>query len=154
VVREIWFIVTLVTHSSGWAAQGRAEVSTSASIRWIRLSYTYSDESSRVVVYWMKSHDMLGCCMSMGWWKYNWLYDEYVIGSSLPFCCLLYVLWCGFSFAMIINLIDGSRWTRFSWPARKWRFRCLVHVDWTIASFGLFFKAMAPGISLYWIVNF
>ena len=36
----------------GWAARGWAEVSTtSASIRWIRPSYTYPDESSRVVVY-------------------------------------------------------------------------------------------------------
>ena len=34
---------------------------TSASIRWIRPSYTYPDESSRVVVYWMKSHNMFGC---------------------------------------------------------------------------------------------
>jgi len=67
------------------AAQGRAEISTtSASIRWIRPSYTYPDESSRVVVYWMKSHNMLGCYMDMRWWKYIWLYDDYVVGSSLP----------------------------------------------------------------------
>jgi len=61
------------------AAQGRAEVSTtSASIRWIRPSYTYPDESSRVVVYWLKNLNMLGCYMDMRWWKYIWLYDEYV----------------------------------------------------------------------------
>jgi len=78
------------------AARGWAEVSTtSASIRWIWPSYTYLDELSQVVVYWMKSHYMLGCGMSMGWWKYNWQYDEYVIGSSLPFLLFVvcYVVW-------------------------------------------------------------
>jgi len=77
------------------AAQGRAEVSTtSASICWIRPSYTYPDESSRVVVYWMKSHNMFGCYMVMRWWKYIWLYDEYVLALAYPFCCMvvLYVV--------------------------------------------------------------
>jgi len=32
----------------------------------------------------MKSHNMFGCYMDMRWWKYIWLYDEYVVGSSLP----------------------------------------------------------------------
>jgi len=32
----------------------------------------------------MKIHNMFGCYMDMRWWKYIWLYDEYVIGSSLP----------------------------------------------------------------------
>jgi len=41
---------------------------------------------------------MLGCCMDTGWWKYIWLYDEYVVGSSLP--CLLYgCIVCGYSFS-------------------------------------------------------
>jgi len=31
-----------------------------------------------------------------------------------------------FFLAMIINLIDGSRWARFSWPTREWGFRCLA----------------------------
>jgi len=67
------------------AARGWAEVSTtSASIRWIWPSYTYPDESSRVIVYRMKSHNMLGCYMDMRLWKYIWLYDAYVLGSSLP----------------------------------------------------------------------
>ena len=29
-----------------------------------------------------------------------------------------------------------------------------VRVDWTIASFELFFRAMAPVFRCYWIVNF
>jgi len=28
--------------------------------------------------------------------------------------------------AMIINLIDGSRWAKFSWSTREWWFRCLA----------------------------
>jgi len=31
-----------------------------------------------------------------------------------------------FFLAMIINVIDRSRWARFSWSTRKWRFRCLA----------------------------
>ena len=46
---------SLGVSSSGWA-----EVSTtSASIRWIRPGYIYSDESSRVLVYCLESHNML-----------------------------------------------------------------------------------------------
>jgi len=45
----------------------------------------------------MKSRNMFGCYMDMGRWKYIWLYDEYVIGSSLP--VLLYgCIVCGCSF--------------------------------------------------------
>jgi len=39
-------------------------------------------------------------------------------------CLWLSCMWF-FFLAMIINLIDGSRWARFSWSARKWWFRCL-----------------------------
>jgi len=92
-----------------------------------------------VVVWVWDGENMIDCMMNM------------LLALAYPFCCLLYVLWCGFSFAMIINLIDGSRWTRFSWLARKWNFRCLVHVDWTIDSFGLFFRAMAPVFRCSWI---
>jgi len=44
---------------------------------------------------------------------------------AYPVCCMV-VLYVVVLLAMIINLIDGSRWTMFSWPARKWRFRCLA----------------------------
>ncbi|QCE11190.1 hypothetical protein DEO72_LG10g2423 [Vigna unguiculata] len=36
-------------------------------------------------------------------------------------CCM----WL-FFLAMIINLVDGSRWARFSRPTREWRFRYLA----------------------------
>jgi len=48
-------------------------------------------------VYWLEGRNMLGCGMNIEWWKYNWLYEEYVIGSSLP--VLLYgCIVCGCSF--------------------------------------------------------
>ena len=88
------------------AAQGQAEVSTtSASICWIRPSYTYPDESSRVVVYWVKSQNMFGCYVDMRWWKYIWLHVEYVVGSSLPFCFVV----CS---AMWFSLL---RWSSTCW---------------------------------------
>jgi len=120
VVRENWFVVTLVTHSLGVS-------------RGIHHKCKHPLNSTRLYVSgWAKSRcsvsiesdNMLGCCMDIEWWKYIWLYDENVVGSSLP--CLLYgCLVCGYSF-MFINLIDGSRWARFPRSARKWRFRCLA----------------------------
>ena len=90
------------------AAQGRAEVSTtSASIRWIRLSYTYPDESSRVIVYWLKSLNMLGCYMGMRWWNIIDGVMNMLIGSSLPFSSWLPGMSCSI-FAMIINLLMGA----------------------------------------------
>jgi len=35
--------------------------------------------------------------MSSWLWKYTWLHDKITFGSSLPFCCLLYVLYVSFS---------------------------------------------------------
>jgi len=41
----------------------------------------------------------------------------------------LFIVWLScmwfFFLAMIINLIDGSRWARFQRSARKWRLRCI-----------------------------
>jgi len=34
----------------------------------------YSDESSRVLVYCLESHNMLSWYVYMGLWKYIWLY--------------------------------------------------------------------------------
>ena len=97
-----WFIVTLVTHR----ARGWAEVSTtSASIRWIRPGYMYSDESSRVLVYWLKGHNMLGWYMYVGLWRYIWLHDKNLVGSSLPFACLI---------ALYVVLLS-LRWSSIYW---------------------------------------
>jgi len=70
VVRGIWFIATRVTLSSG-VSRG---ITTSASIRWIRPSYTYPDESSRVVVYCFKGRNMLVWRMYDGLWICFWLH--------------------------------------------------------------------------------
>ena len=63
-----------------------------------------------------------------------WILDDenmfdcmiYVVSSSLPF--LLHGCDCMWLFflAMIIDLVDGSRWVRFSWSAREWRFSSLA----------------------------
>ena len=141
-----WFIVTLVTHSSGgWAVRGWAEVSTtSASIRWIWPDYMYPDESSRVLVYWLKGHNLLGWCMYIGLWKYICLHDKTNFGFSLPFCCLLYVLWCGFFFLL--------QWSSTCWCEQRWELPLIIGVmevllhsllGLDIGLLGLFFKAMA-----------
>jgi len=49
----------------------------------------YPDESSRVLVYWLKGHNMLGWYMFIGLWRYIWLHDKNLFGSSLPFACLI-----------------------------------------------------------------
>ena len=129
-----------------WATQGRAGLSTtSASIRWIRLSYTYPDVSSRVVVYWMKSHDMLGCDMDMGWWYCIWLYDENVLALAYPVYCMI-VLY------VVLLSCDGHQ---FDWweqigevlVANKGMvIPLLSHLGWSFLH--VFFRVMAL-VSLY-----
>ena len=89
---------------------------------------------SRVVVYWLKSHNMLGCCMDI----------ENVVSSSLP--CLLYgCLVCGSSFL---------RWSSINWweqmgevPAvsKEMAIPLLSHLGWTLRYFSswVFFRATA-----------
>ncbi|QCE03899.1 hypothetical protein DEO72_LG8g1929 [Vigna unguiculata] len=36
-----------------------------------------------------------------------------------PFCCM-FVMYVAVLLAMIINLVDRSRWARSSWSAREW----------------------------------
>ena len=115
----------------GWAARGWAEVSTtSASIRWIRPGYTYPDESSRVVVYCLKSHNMLGWFECMILWDYIWFYGWNLLCSSLPyfyccvFCCVV------LSFAMIINLLMWAD-ARNTCGQQGW-FHRIVSMGWTL----------------------
>ena len=125
------FIVTLVTYSS--------RVSSSGVSRGIHhkckhplnpTGYMYPDESSRVLVYWFESHNMLGCCMYVGLWKYTWLHDENLFGSSLPFAhliaCMLFFYFCDDH-----QFIDGSICERYSWAIGERGFRCIVHLGWT-----------------------
>jgi len=51
-----------------------------------------------------------------------------LLALAYPFCCMV-VLYVVVLLAMIINLIDGSRWARFQRSAKRWRFRCIVRVD-------------------------
>jgi len=121
-----WFIVTLVTHSSGWA-----EVSTtSASIRWIRPGYMYLDESSRVLVYWFEGHNMLGWSVYIGLWKYIWLHDEIFLALAYPLLvwlpCMLFFYLCDDH-----QFIDGSRCERYSWSTGERWLCCIVYLGWT-----------------------
>jgi len=62
-----------------------------------------------LVVVWIWNGDNISDCMM-----------NMLLALAYPFCCM----WL-FFLAMIINLIDGSRWVRFSWPTREWWFCCL-----------------------------
>ena len=122
-----WFIVT---HNSGWAARGWAEVSTtSASIRRIRPSYMFPDESSRVLVYRFEGHNMLGWYMYIGLWKYIWLHDEIFLALAYPLLvwlpCMLFFYLCDDH-----QFIDASRCERYSWSTGERWFRCIVYLGW------------------------
>jgi len=94
VVGEICFIVTLVIHGSGSSSSGSSRgTHTSASIRWIRPSYTYPNESSRVVVYWIKSHNMFECYVDEIVKLYLIACGICWLALAYPFCCMfvLYV---------------------------------------------------------------
>ncbi|QCE14692.1 hypothetical protein DEO72_LG11g1696 [Vigna unguiculata] len=45
--------------------------------------------------------------------------SDQVIPLAYPFCCM-FVMYVAVLLAMIINLVDGSRWARSSWSAREW----------------------------------
>jgi len=55
-----------------------------------------------------------------------------------------------FSLAMIINLVDGSRWARFSWATREWRLRYLaIWAEAYTSLLHVFFRAMAPVLVVF-----
>ena len=56
------------------------------------------------------------------------------------------MLWCMWLLflAMIINLVDGSRWARFSWPAReRWSSSLAIRARFSNVLLSCFFRAMA-----------
>jgi len=124
----------IVTLSSGWAAQGWAEKSTtSASIRWIRLNYTYQDKSYRVLVYCLEGHNMLGWCMYNWLWKSVWLNDNTIFFSARAYPLLVWLLcmWF-FYFCDDHQFIDVSRCERYSRSIEKGWFCCIVYLGWTL----------------------
>ena len=98
----------IVTHSSRVSISGRARNSTtSASIRWIRLNYTYLDESCRVLVYCLGGHYMLRWRMYNWLWKCIWLHDKNIfLALAYPsvVCCMFRM--CDFLFL---------RWSSIYW---------------------------------------
>ena len=44
---------------------------------------------------------------------------DMLLALAYPFCCMV-VLYVAVFLAMIINLVDGSRWAKFSWSTREW----------------------------------
>jgi len=102
----------------------------------------YPDESSRVLVYWLGGHNMLGWCMYIGLWKYIWLHDKIFLALAYPFAYLiaLYVVLLPFDDH---QFIDGSRCERYSRLTEKGWFHCTVYLCWTSCLFGLFFRVKA-----------
>ena len=151
-----WFIITLVTHSSGvssseWGEQRYPpQVQASA-----KSDQVICIRMSRVLVYWFESHNMLGCCMYIGLWKYTWLHDENLFGSRLPFACLIACM-LFFYFCDVHQFIDGSRCERKLWSIGERRIRCIVFLDWTFCADWAFLLRQWPmyclafGLLLFW----
>jgi len=130
VVREIWFIITLVTHSSG-VSRG-IHHKCKHPLNPTKLYVSGWVESSRSVL--IESHNMLGWCLDIEWWEtYLDCMIKMLLALAYPVYVWLSCMWF-FFLAMIINLIDGSRWARFQRSARKWRFRRIVRVGLFIFS--------------------
>jgi len=70
----------------------------------------YPNESTRVLVYWFEGHNMLGWCMYVWLWRYIWLHDKNLFGSSLPFACLI---------ALYVILLP-LRWSSIYWWEQMW----------------------------------
>jgi len=108
----------------------------------------YPDESSRVLVYWFESQNMLGCCMYIGLWKYTWLHDENLFGFSLPFACLIACM-LFFYFCDAHQFIDGSRCERKSWSTGERWIRCIVFLGWTSCADWAFLFLKTLSLFLY-----
>jgi len=85
---------------------------------------------SRVLVYWLKSHNMFGWCMHIGLWKYIWLYDKIFLALAYP---LLVWLLCMLFFYLCDDhqFIDGSICERYSWSTEERWLCCIVYLGWS-----------------------
>jgi len=87
--------MTLVVRVAGGLAQGWVGKSTtSATIRWIRLSYMYSDKSSLSLSVLFASHNMIGWHIFVGLRNSMYRYDKSFYTLAYFFACLvaLYVV--------------------------------------------------------------
>jgi len=132
-VWENWFIVTLVTHSSGVSNSGVSKGIHHKCKHPLNPTKLYVSgwvESSRVLVYWFEGHNMLGWSVYIGLWKYIWLHDEIFLALAyhllvwLP--CMLFFYLCDDH-----QFIDGSRCERYSWSTGERWYRCIVYLGWT-----------------------
>jgi len=121
-----WFIVTLVTHSSG-VSRG-IHHKCKHPLNPTRLYV--SGWVDRVLVYWLEGHNMLGWCVYIGLWKYIWLHDKIFLTLAYPLLvwlpCMLFFYLCDDH-----QFIDGSRCERYSWSKSERWFRCIVYLGWT-----------------------
>jgi len=106
VVREIWFIVTLITHSSGVSSSGVSRGIHHKCKHPLNLTRLYVSgwvESNRSVLIW----NAITCLGDVCMWDcdriYDWLMKSF--GSSLPFCFCCVSCCVVLPFAMIINLL-------------------------------------------------
>jgi len=148
-----WFIVTLVTHSSGVSNSGvRRGIHHKCKhpLNSTKLYVSGWVESSLSVLIW-KDITCLGWCMYVGLRTYIWLHWWNLYGSSLP--CLLVWLSCMlfFYFCDDHQLVDVSRCEKHSRSTEKRWFRCIVRLGWTSLFVWAFVGVMAH-VLLYSLV--
>ena len=142
-VREKWFIITLVTHSSG-VSRG-IHHKCQHPLNPTKLYVSGWVESSLSVLIGKSKH----AWMLYGYWMVKidiWLYDINVVGSSLPCCCVVVL------YVVLLSCDDHQ----FDWweqmdevlVANKGMVISLLsHLGWTYF-LHVFFRAMAH-VSLY-----
>ena len=102
----------------------------------------YPDESGRVVVYYLTSHNMLGWIECMILWNYIWLNGWNLLCFSLPYFCCCVICCVVLSLAMIINSLV---WADARTPADNRVVIGLLHnLCWLdFISWWVFFRAWA-----------
>ena len=113
-----WNIVTLVTLSSGVSRDIHHKCK--HPLNPTKLYVSGLVESSRVLVYWLEGHNILGWCMYIWLWKYTWLRDKTTFGSSLPF--YLFVVWS------ICAVLLFLQWSSTCWCEQMRELSAIIRV--------------------------
>jgi len=136
----IWFIITLVTHSSGVSTGIHHKCKHPLNPTGL---YVFGwVESSLSVLIWKVITCLNDVCI-LDCESISDYIDEIFLALAYPFLvwmsCMLFFYFCDDH-----QFIDGSRCERYSWSTGERWFRCIVYLGWTSFSCWVFLYGYGP----------
>ena len=141
-VRENWFIITLVTHSSGVSNSGVSRGIHHKRRHPLNLTKLYVSgwvESSRSVL--LGKSYILVWCSAVNMYISDFWWNDFV-SLAYPLFVWLSCVWY-FSFAMIINLLMWAEARGSRGQGKRW-LRCIAHLGWSWCFILLGFLGLRP----------